>query len=819
MNLKLALARVFAASITVPLLAQSSVTGGTPGLGGPDKSVPLPPTHPQAGGKIVPQVGTHQLKKIASAYGGVLPSAAMKVPNGTIPPQNPAPLGWLLTDIFWYLPDTAPPGQSQAALKDHIRFHDDHEYPDTFEMGNSDPSGSLDGTALDAQGNPIQFNLHWPPEPAKDRWLSDIGIDCSSPTDDLQEILDYTIQTGSKDRIQEALDILLGTNVSGALANKAYKGFNLLKIYKAKNNKSYDPIRRNVHVTQLWYDTEIYSDSQLLEIPPEGDFTITWHFRGLGDIGPNREKAFPIDEAAPHLMRETINGDFWISNAWIWKWFNMVIGPHDRKFHLSDLYAAHTGTSNAPSYSQINPNDKRYWLHADRKFDMGRYIGEGNPYDQSRMRSLDLNLDGKIGGYLVDGTNTGAAYSATTNPQAQFNQYGNNEYAVPVIDWSTGAIHAPYFSMDSTFTTVTKGKESTAIVRYSNGEALEGIYNWGWRIHPPRINWIETYGTGQILPSGALKEWRFGNKWDEVEQLGLAAVGEHAPEKRIHAALVAYQASAGTPADVQALKDGVAGMMRSLRDRRYIPPVSDIAGFPNPNADINFLYTNLDIYGDRAKASPKGKLSWHEGEVIKICIHNDDAVTRFFRVVDFGTSDYQYVGTDMGLLDWKPVFGVPQIVANAWRPKKFTTTGWGAQGLGLSYWIGTDLEGQGNPFQVDSSFNDPLNYWWAGERDLVHDWQRLDGFSGPGFVPEFSGQPSVWGNDPLAGLPTGSPGMWDYAYGRPIPPKTTVTFEIEMPRAMALNNGAMYMFDPQFHASAVFTMHPESELQPEGLDD
>ena len=40
-----------------------------------------------------------------------------------------------------------------------------------------------------------------------------------------------------------------------------------------------------------------------------------------------------------------------------------------------------------------------------------------------------------------------------------------------------------------------------------------------------------------------------------------------------------------------------------------------------------------------------------------------------------------------------------------------------------------------------------------------------------------------------------------------------------MPRSMPLNNGAMYMFDPQFHQASIFTNHPDSELQPEGLDD
>ena len=65
--------------------------------------------------------------------------------------------------------------------------------------------------------------------------------------------------------------------------------------------------------------------------------------------------------------------------------------------------------------------------------------------------------------------------------------------------------------------------------------------------------------------------------------------------------------------------------------------------------------------------------------------------------------------------------------------------------------------------------------------------------------------------------PTGDADMWRYSYGKPIPPNTTVTFDIEMPRAQPLNNGAMYIFDPQFHHAAIYTMHPRSELEPEGL--
>jgi hypothetical protein len=42
---------------------------------------------------------------------------------------------------------------------------------------------------------------------------------------------------------------------------------------------------------------------------------------------------------------------------------------------------------------------------------------------------------------------------------------------------------------------------------------------------------------------------------------------------------------------------------------------------------------------------------------------------------------------------------------------------------------------------------------------------------------------------------------------------------VELPRAAGLNNGALYLFDPQFHSGAIFTMHPLSEAEVEGLRD
>lgn len=782
----------------------------------------LPPSEPDAGGANVPNLGMHHIKQ----DGGVLPSQTFFLPAGTIP-AAPGPLGWVIQGPGIWTPDKVPPGGDQAALDAILTIATDDEYPQELTLTNTDPSGSLDGTAVDALGDPIHFNLHWPPEPPEPFWLEDVGLDPRSPTEDLQSVIDDVLATGSKDRVQEGIDILLGTNESGALTNKAYLGFDLIHIYGRKDNQTFDETTRNIEVTQLWYGTEIYTDATQMLVPTHGDYTITWKIRGLGDPGPKRRRAFPIDEVAPMIMKKVGNSLFWKRNSWIWKWFDVVVDPHDgRKFSLESMYELHTGTpftetgEPVPTYADVNPGDPRYWLHVNRKFDFGAFVGQDDITDLTAWQSTDLDLDGRVGGYLADGTDTGSAYDAVDNASAQFNSYGVNEYAVPMVDWSTGPYDMPYFSYDSSFATIRKGQGFDLTIRYGQGAMQAGIYMWGWRIHPPRINWIETYSPGQMLPSGAPKDWRFGHKWDEVEALGLDAIGDNAPEKVIYTALVEFDQSAGTQADVDAFAARVDGMLDFIRHREGLPPTPGVANFPDPAADINFLFTNLDMYADRQTIAAAGKGSWVENDVITITVHNDDKVTRFFRVVDFGTTDYQYNGTDMGRLDWKPVFGFPQIAASAWSGL------FGAQGYDTPFWNGSELEGTGNPFYVhpDLPFQAPLMPFPGldfepSERDLLHHYNSLLPFSGPGFHNVQEGVFTIWGNNQLAFKQTGDPNIWAWSYGAPVHPGETRTFHVEMPRAMSLNNGAMYMFDPQFHSHSIYTMHPVSEVKPEHLKD
>jgi len=773
----------------------------------------LPPAETDAGGANVPNLGMRELERLTD--GGPLASPYVALPPGVVVPNAPTPRGNVLSGV--YRPDQAPIAADQPALDALYTFASDGEFPLDLEFSNSDPSGSLDRTALDENGRPIHFNLHWPQEPARPVWLDELGIDCTAPTEHLREIVNEIRATASADRVDEALDILLGTNTSGALTGRAYEGWELLNWRGARNNITFDEATRNAQVEVLMYGNEIRTNSHLLEVPRHGDYTITYTIKGLGSIGRNRERAFPIDEFSAIPMKMGANASFWVLNGWIWKWFDAVAPTPEapRRFALERLWELHTGTpfdafgNTVPSYADLDPNDPRDWLYANRKLDMGSFVGgTGDLESSARFAALDLDRDGLVGGYTIAGAFTGAAFDIATNPTAQFNQYGVHEYAVPLLDWSGGPYTAPHFAYDSSFQTIRKGQEVELTVRYGQGMSQQGLYVWGWRQHPPRITWIETYGEDEFLPGGAPKSRRFGGAWDAVAALGLDAIGDRVPEKRLHDALVAYRDGGS----LAAFEDAVDGLLPLIEDRRALPPTDGVAGFPNPDADINLFYGNLDIWGDRERIGRGDKRNWREGDRMVVTIYNDDEITRYFRVVDFGSTNYQYVGTDMGTFDWKPVFGVPQFAARAWR------AGFGIQSMDDAHWLSTPIEDAGNPYWVDPTVADPSRFWWLGERDLFHTLADLAGFSGPGFAP--AGGNGSWVEPQLGAVPAPeAEGLFDYAYGRPVPAKSVVTFEVEMPRAAALNNGAMYMFDPQFHYAAIYTCHPIAEFEPEGLSD
>ncbi|MGR3219393.1 MAG: hypothetical protein ACUZ8H_06185, partial [Candidatus Anammoxibacter sp.] len=172
----------------------------------------------------------------------------------------------------------------------------------TALIPNTDPGGVDDGTALDADGNPIEFNLHVPPDFTVEKTLASIGLEKNSPEDDLKDLLDQmTEQEMDPDErkilVQQAIDILLGTNESGKLDSKAYLNFPLLNIISGNeekikrvsewnNTETFDE-NGNVDVNLIYYGQEIDGDTFLLEIPKtfmENPFSIKFIINNMGQL-------------------------------------------------------------------------------------------------------------------------------------------------------------------------------------------------------------------------------------------------------------------------------------------------------------------------------------------------------------------------------------------------------------------------------------------------------------------------------------------------------------------------------------------------------
>ncbi|MGR3177152.1 MAG: hypothetical protein ACUZ8E_03740 [Candidatus Anammoxibacter sp.] len=172
----------------------------------------------------------------------------------------------------------------------------------TALIPNTDPGGIDDGTALDADGKAIEFNLHVPPDFTIEKPLADLGLENNSPEDDLKDLLDQmTVQEMDLDEreilVQQAIDILLGTNESGKLNTKAYLNFPLLNITSGNEEKikrvnewnnveTFDE-KGNVDVKLIYYGQDIDADTFLLEIPPafmDEPFTIKFTINNMKQL-------------------------------------------------------------------------------------------------------------------------------------------------------------------------------------------------------------------------------------------------------------------------------------------------------------------------------------------------------------------------------------------------------------------------------------------------------------------------------------------------------------------------------------------------------
>ncbi|HXM71228.1 MAG TPA: hypothetical protein VN970_08840, partial [Thermoanaerobaculia bacterium] len=206
-------------------------------------------------------------------------------------------------------------------------------------------------------------------------------------------------------------------------------------------------------------------------------------------------------------------------------------------------------------------------------------------------------------------------------------------------DPSAGKPAPPLAAMDQAFFPMRDGTRTVFRVKMAPGEYYHLIYNWGWRMHPPRAQVMEDAATkvdGRSLPDWEIQV--FGpspRSSPENQRKAIDQIGDLAPEKRmwhaLHQALGAVRKN-----DKVALRhqwDEGSSAYFDWTDRTKLPEGVKV----DPNTDLTLFYANNTIYGEWSDGNLRIFPRWQtRGVSVKVTLLNADYFDHGYAVVDFG---------------------------------------------------------------------------------------------------------------------------------------------------------------------------------------
>lgn len=255
------------------------------------------------------------------------------------------------------------------------------------------------------------------------------------------------------------------------------------------------------------------------------------------------------------------------------------------------------------------------------------------------------------------------------------------------------SVQFPFKGMDSVWIAFFPGQVLNVTVSFPPVRNLRGVYTWGWRVHPPRIQFLQPIyeivnahtGAVELEPQGASYAYR--NKTN----LTLDNISNAAPEKKIYNLAQAVLAGANAFNVVQAMAFPDRGPRGTwiewaglLKDQRQLPAEAwDILAAedglsPGYYGDYKMLtvYMNNELYGEGPWENEV--VGWEQGDHFKIKLINLDRHTHYFRNVDFGPRLNDDIlrccgggETSFEVMNFKPSYGAPKVAEMQWR------AGWG----------------------------------------------------------------------------------------------------------------------------------------------
>lgn len=202
----------------------------------------------------------------------------------------------------------------------------------------------------------------------------------------------------------------------------------------------------------------------------------------------------------------------------------------------------------------------------------------------------------------------------------------------------------PLIMQDLTFFPQKEGKRYVYHLKQSPGRYFNGIYTWGWRVHPGRVQFMENQN--KMALGHNLLQWEqiaFGEHPMASRANQLAAISKIsnlAPEKRMWNAFNALRDGhyvAGPAAE--ALVKEIEASFDDWDHRGRLPR----GVTADPNADITLFYANNTIYASvKGYTDPNAHMEYtqwktrSQGNKATIKIINGDYYDRGYMSVDFG---------------------------------------------------------------------------------------------------------------------------------------------------------------------------------------
>jgi len=257
-----------------------------------------------------------------------------------------------------------------------------------------------------------------------------------------------------------------------------------------------------------------------------------------------------------------------------------------------------------------------------------------------------------------------------------------------------GSVQFPFKGFDACWVPV--GQNGGNVVEVTMdlppNRLLRGIYTWGWRIHPPRIQFLQPIWQHHNAHTGAVELEPQGLSFAvRNRELTLDGIADAAPEKKMYTLAKAALDGASTAQIYEWADDPDAGPRGRSRDwadlaeeQRQLPPEAwDVLAAEDGLAPGDFgpyrfvsVYMNNEMYGE----GPEGSQiqGWQQGDRFPVKLINLDHHTHYFRNVDFGprlhddiSSSFAAGSHSFEIMSVKPSYGAPKVAEAQWR------AGWG----------------------------------------------------------------------------------------------------------------------------------------------